>query len=197
MSKDVIKNYLIMIIGAMVIGIGVCFVVYGDLGGDAMTTFQQGLSVTLNIGLPTAQIIANGLFVVILFFLDKKSVNIDTILCPLFITLGCKLTIYVLPTITELALRYVYMIVGIIIVAIGIAIGAQTKSGSNPYDGTVLVVSKMIKKSFSIVRPICDISLLVIGIILNGSWGVGTIVATFATGYIANFFMKLISKSTK
>ena len=72
MSKDVIKNYLIMIIGAMIIGIGVCFVVYGDLGGDAMTTFQQGLSVTLNIGLPTAQIIANGLFVVILFFLDKK-----------------------------------------------------------------------------------------------------------------------------
>ena len=197
MNKNVIKNYLIMIIGAMIIGVGVCFVVYGNLGGDAMTTFQQGLSVTLNISLPTAQIIANGLFVIILFFLDRKSVNIDTILCPLFITLGCKLTIFILPTVTGLTLRYVYMIVGIIIVAIGIAIGAQTKSGSNPYDGTVLSLSKKIKKSFSIVRPICDAGLLIIGIILKGSWGVGTIVATFATGYIANFFMKLISKSAK
>lgn len=196
MSKNVIKNYLIMIIGAMVIGVGVCFVVYGNLGGDAMTTFQQGLSVTLNISLPTAQIIANGLFVVILFFFDKKSVNIDTILCPLFITLGCKLTIFILPTITNLTLRYVYMLVGIVIVAIGIAIGAQTKSGSNPYDGTVLVLSKKINKSFSIVRPICDGVLLVIGILLNGSWGVGTIVATFATGYLANFFMKIINKKT-
>lgn len=197
MNKSVIKNYLLMIIGAIIIGVGVCFVVYGNLGGDAMTTFQQGLSVTLNIGLPTAQILANALFVIILFLLDKKSVNIDTILCPLFITIGCKLTIFFLPTITNLTLRYLYMIIGILIVAFGIAIGAQTKSGSNPYDGTVLVLSKRINKSFSIVRPICDACLLVIGIVLKGSWGIGTIVATFATGYIANFFMKFVASFIK
>ena len=138
MNKNLIKNYLIMIIGAMVIGVGVSFIVYGNLGGDAMTTFQQGISVFFQISLPTAQLIANAIFVVFLFLVDRKRVNIDTVLCPLFITLGCKLTLLVLPAVNTTVLKYVYMLCGITIAALGIGIGAQTKSGSNPYDGTVL-----------------------------------------------------------
>ena len=183
-----------MIIGAMIIGAGVAFVVYGNLGGDAMTTFQQGLSISLDIELPLAQFIANVIFVVILFVLAKNKVNIDTILCPLFITLGSKLVILVLPTVSNMVLRYVYLFVGIVIISIGIAIGAQTQSGSNPYDGTVLEVSERIKKPFSIVRPICDAGLLIIGILLKGSWGVGTIAATFLTGYISSIFIKMFKK---
>ena len=186
-----------MIIGAMVIGVGVSFIVYGNLGGDAMTTFQQGISVFFQISLPTAQLIANAIFVVFLFLVDRKRVNIDTVLCPLFITLGCKLTLLVLPAVNTTVLKYVYMLCGITIAALGIGIGAQTKSGSNPYDGTVLALSDKFKKSFSVVRPICDILLLAVGIALHGSWGVGTVVATFATGYIANLFIKLLSNLNK
>ena len=196
MNKKV-KSYLIMIIGGMVIGAGVALVVYGNLGGDAMTTFQQGLSITLGIELPIAQIIANALFVIILFLLAREKVNIDTVLCPLFITIGCKLAIMVLPEVNNIVLRYVYMVIGIIVVSAGIGIGAQTQSGSNPYDGTVLAVSEKINKPFSLVRPVMDAGLLLIGILLKGSWGVGTIAAMFATGYIAQIFIKLFKKIFK
>lgn len=197
MKKELIKNYLIMMLGGLVIGVGVAFVVYAKLGGDAMTTFEEGISVFFNMELPIAQAIANAIFIVILFFIDRKRVNIDTVLCPLFITLGCKLAINFIFTPSALLVRYLYMIVGVIIVGAGIGIGAQTPSGSNPYDGTIMAISDKINKSFSIVRPICDAGLFVVGFLLHGSWGVGTIVATFATGYIANVFIKLFSKIVK
>ena len=60
--KKLVRDYLIMIIGAIVIGIGVAFIVSGNVGGDAMTTFEQGLTKTFHISLPIAMIIAHGIF---------------------------------------------------------------------------------------------------------------------------------------
>lgn len=197
MKKKLFKNYLIMIIGGMIVGIGVAFVVYGNLGGDAMTTFEHGINRSLNISLPIAQIIANAIFLVLLFFMDKKRVDIDTILCPLFITLGCQIATMIVPAVSNIILRFVYMIVGIIVVGIGIGIGAQTESGSNPYDGFVMALSDKTNKSYSLLRPVCDAFLLVIGIILKGAWGIGTIIATFSQGYVASVFIKLFKEKNK
>lgn len=196
MKKITLSNYLIMAIGGMIIGAGVAFVVYGNLGGDAMTTFQHGLSVSLKIELPIAQIIANAIFVIALFIFFRNKVNVDTILCPLFITLGCKIATTIIPSLNmdQMLLRVIYMLVGVIVIGVGIGIGAQTKSGSNPYDGFVLAFSNKINKNFAIVRPICDSLLLIIGILLHGSWGIGTIIATFFQGYVGSFFIKLFKK---
>lgn len=193
--NKVIKNYLLMALGAIIIGIGVAFVVYGNLGGDAMTTLEQGMHNTFKISLPLAQIIANLFFAFLLFLLEKDRVNIDTIFCPLFISIGCKLSTLVLPSIEKLSFRVLYMLIGIVVIGIGIGIGAQTKSGSNPYDGFVLTLSEKINKKYSLIRPVTDATLLVIGILLHGAWGVGTLMAVFFQGYIANIFIKLFNKT--
>ena len=177
--NKVIKNYLLVASGAIIIGVGVAFVVYGNLGGDAMTTLEQGMHNTFKISLPLAQIIANLFFAFLLFLLEKDRVNIDTIWCPLFISIGCKLSTLVLPSIEKLSFRVLYMLIGIVVIGIGIGIGAQTKSGSNPYDGFVLTLSEKINKKYSLIRPVTDATLLIAGILLHGAWGVGTLMAVF------------------
>ena len=188
------RKYLIMIIGSIIIGIGVAFIVSGNVGGDAMTTFEQGLMQTLHISLPVAMIIANSIFVVGLLAFAKDNISIDTVLSPLFISLGSKLGESFLPSFEGEWIRYFLFLVGLSIAGIGIAIGAQSETGSNPYDGFVLALSKKISKSYGIVRPIFDAGLLIIGIVLKGTFGVGTFLAIFFMGPVANFFMKLFSK---
>ena len=196
MKNSLLMNYILMAIGGMIVGLGVAFVVYGNLGGDAMTTFQQGISVFFKLSLPLSQAIANAIFVIILFIFFRNKVNLDTVLCPLFITFGCRIATSVIPEISmdNMVLRVLYMLIGVIVIGIGIGIGAQTQSGSNPYDGSVLSISEKLGKNFSIVRPVCDALRLIVGILLHGSWGIGTIVATFFQGYIANIFIDLFNK---
>ena len=74
--NKIFKNYLLVASGAIIIGVGVAFVVYGNLGGDAMTTLEQGMHNTFKISLPLAQIIANLFFALLLFLLEKDRVNI-------------------------------------------------------------------------------------------------------------------------
>ena len=192
--KKLVRDYLIMIIGAIVIGIGVAFIVSANVGGDAMTTFEQGLTLTFHISLPIAMIIANGIFVVLLLVFAKENISIDTVLSPLFISVGSKIGLLFVPTIEGMVIRYVFFLIGLFIAGIGIAIGAQSATGSNPYDGFVLALSKKTNKSFSVVRPVMDAGLLVIGILLKGTFGVGTFIAIFCMGPIANFFIKIFAK---
>ena len=193
--KKLVRDYLIMIIGAIVIGIGVAFIVSGNVGGDAMTTFEQGLTLTFHISLPIAMIIANGIFVVLLLAFAKENISIDTVLSPLFISVGSKIGLLFVPTIEGMVIRYVFFLIGLFIAGIGIAIGAQSATGSNPYDGFVLALSKKTNKSFSVVRPVMDAGLLIIGVLLKGTFGVGTFIAIFCMGPVADFFIKIFAKN--
>ncbi|MCI6703724.1 MAG: hypothetical protein MR458_01245 [Erysipelotrichaceae bacterium] len=192
--KKLVRDYLIMIIGAIVIGIGVAFIVSANVGGDAMTTFEQGLTQTFHISLPIAMIIANGIFVVLLLVFAKDNISIDTVLSPLFISAGSKVGLLFMPSLDDMIIRYVFFFIGLCTAGVGIAIGAQSETGSNPYDGFVLALSKKINKSYSIVRPVLDAGLLVIGILLKGTFGVGTFIAIFCMGPVANFFIKMFAK---
>lgn len=192
--NETIKKYLIMIVGAMVIGIGAAFIVGGNVGGDSMTTFEQGLMQTCNIALPIAMILANGIFVILLLIFSRENLSIDTILCPLFISLGSNIGVKFIPSVEGMVVRIIFLLVGIVICALGIGIGAQTTTGSNPYDGFVLAFSKKINQSYSIVRPVFDVCLLVLGILLHGTFGIGTFIATFCIGPVANVFIKGLSK---
>ena len=192
--KKLVRDYLIMIIGAIVIGIGVAFIVSANVVGDAMTTFEQGLTQTFHISLPIAMIIANGIFVVLLLVFAKENISIDTVLSPLFISVGSKIGLLFVPTIEGMVIRYVFFLIGLFIAGIGIAIGAQSATGSNPYDGFVLALSKKTNKSFSVVRPVMDAGLLIIGVLLQGTFGVGTFIAIFCMGPVADFFIKIFAK---
>ena len=192
--KKLVRDYLIMIIGAIVIGIGVAFIVSANVGGDAMTTFEQGLTQTFHISLPIAMIIANGIFVVLLLVFAKENISIDTVLSPLFISAGSKVGLLFMPSLDDMIIRYVFFLIGLFIAGIGIAIGAQSATGSNPYDGFVLALSKKTNKSFSVVRPVMDAGLLIIGVLLQGTFGVGTFIAIFCMGPVADFFIKIFAK---
>lgn len=196
MNKEV-KRYLIMIIGAMIIGVGAAFIVGGNIGGDSMTTFEQGLMKTLNISLPIAMILANAIFVVLLLIFSRENISIDTVLCPLFISLGSNFAVKLVPSVDQMFIRIIFLLVGIVICALGIGVGAQTSTGSNPYDGFVLAFSKKINQSYSIIRPIFDVGMLILGILLHGTFGVGTFIATFCIGPVANVFIKGLSKMRK
>ncbi|MCI6610171.1 MAG: hypothetical protein MSH08_05415 [Ezakiella sp.] len=108
--KKLVRDYLIMIIGAIVIGIGVAFIVSANVGGDAMTTFEQGLTQTFHISLPIAMIIANGIFVVLLLVFAKENISIDTVLSPLFISAGSKVGLLFMPSLDDMIIRYVFLV---------------------------------------------------------------------------------------
>ena len=181
-----------MIISSTIIGIGVGFIDCAKLGSDSMTTLEIGFSKTFNISLSLAALIANFIFVVLLFIFDKNRVNIDTCLTPLFISMGIKIFSLFNIDVNTILTRYLCLILGIILVGLGIGIGTLSMTGSNPFDGFVMMLADKLNKDYGNLRLIFDVSLLAVGILLKGDFGVGTIVASLFQGHVAELFIKII-----
>lgn len=59
MSKSFLKRLAVMIVSGLIIGFGVYLAVMANVGADALTTFQQGLSMTLGLELALCNFLAN------------------------------------------------------------------------------------------------------------------------------------------
>lgn len=190
-----IKRLMVMILSAIIIGFGIAFFVDAQLGADSMTTFEQGISITFNIDLALCSIIANGLFVILTLFVKPKALTIPTLVYPLFISLGIKIAnLLIKADLTDLLVRVIFMLMGLITIGLGIGLGSNCNCGNNPYDGFVICLSEKLKTQFRYVRMVIDIILLIVGILLKGSYGVGTIVAIVLQGSIAQWFIENFNK---
>ncbi|MDO4378680.1 MAG: YitT family protein [Erysipelotrichia bacterium] len=197
MSKKFIKRMAVMIISGMIIGLGIAFFVSADLGADSMTTFEQGISKTFNIDLALCSIVANALFVVLTLFVQPKALTIPTLVYPLFISLGIKLADIVLVPVDSLPLRIVFMLLGLVTIGLGIGLGSNCNCGNNPYDGFVICLSEKFTIQFNYVRMVIDAVLLIGGILMQGSYGIGTIIAILLQGTIAQLFIDNLGNSDK
>lgn len=78
---------------------------------------------------------------------------------------------------------------GCVILAFGMTIVIKSDAGTGPNDLAALVISEKSHKKFGIVRIIVDVSFVVVGFILGGSFGIGTIVCACLVGPVAGFFL--------
>lgn len=83
---------------------------------------------------------------------------------------------------------------GCIILAFGMTIVMKSNAGTGPNDLVSIVLSDKIHKNFGIIRMIVDIAFVVIGFLLGGSFGIGTLICAFLVGPVANIFLPFNEK---
>ena len=195
-KSDFILNAIFMVVGSLLIGFGVAFVVAGNIGGDALTTLQVGISRKFHISVPSASLVTNIFSLSLLFMFFRKRISIATLCSPFLITLGNYLMSFVTSTIRLdiMLIRMLCMLFGLVIIGIGIGIGAQSPSSSNPYDSLIIGLSEKFKISFSMTRIFVDAAVLITGLLLKGTWGIGTIIAILLQGVLGEFFIRIFRK---
>lgn len=65
----------------------------------------------------------------------------------------------------------------------------KSDAGTGPNDLVAIVISDKSKIRFGIMRIIVDFTFVLIGALLGGIFGVGTIVCAFLVGPVADFFL--------
>ena len=80
-------------------------------------------------------------------------------------------------------------ILACVILALGMSIVIKSDAGTGPNDLVAVVLSDKTHKKFSIVRVLTDVTFVVIGFLLGGVWGMGTIICAFLVGPVAGFFL--------
>ena len=189
----------ILLSGLVIAHLGVTLFLLSDLGSDPFNVFVQGVFRSLAQRLAWA-FLTHGrthvgislLIVLVLLFVDRSYVKIGTALCMI---LGGPIidafTSLLQPLLGGAGIpgRACMLVLGCVILAYGMTIVIRSDAGTGPNDLVALVISEKTQFRFSLTRIAVDAAFMLLGWLLGGTAGVGTLVCMFLVGPVAGIFL--------
>lgn len=193
---------VLLLIGLTIAHLGVTLFLLSDMGSDPFNVLIQGL----HRFFPWPDAITHGivhmgvcfLIILVLLFVDRSYILIGTLIC---MVLGGPIidvfTLILSPVIhsqSPVVLRLCALVAGCVILAFGMTIVIKSDAGTGPNDLVAVVLSDKLKKKFGVIRIIVDVAFALIGLLLGGTLGLGTVICAFLVGPTAQLFLPISEK---
>lgn len=206
---NLIKRLILFFVGMSIIQFGVALFLKTNIGSDTFTVFTQGLASTLdktelrNFGLvkfiagkpEVTPGVANMIILVVLFTaiicIERKRINIGTLICVVgvgpIIDLGVKVVSLFPVDSYNYFIRALLVVFGCFIIAVGFAVLSATNVGVAPNDIVPFIIQDKTKIQYRWIRITLDAAFLIVGFLLGGKVGVGTVISMVAIGPFIQF----------
>jgi len=200
-EKDEFIIYLMrsirVIFGCFLIALADSMFIKSALGLNAFNVLINGLSLNLNITIGRVSQIV-GLSFIIIGFMLKIIPGLGTILnmyfCGFFTDIILKNTIVISLNTAE---KFIMLPLGIIILNLGIFIYLKQGLGGGPRDGVFLYIALNAKITIGKVKMFIEFLALIIGFLLGGKVGIGTVFISLLSGPILDKIAEIFKINLK
>ncbi|QUW21949.1 hypothetical protein JSQ81_19620 [Sporosarcina sp. Marseille-Q4063] len=197
------KRLFVYIIGLFVLSLGVSFSIQAGLGVSPVSSLAYAFTLTAGLSIGMTTVIANILFIIIQAIISKQ-INMKEFMLQLIISFlygffmdATLFIIQLFPTPETLINRYIFLIISLFIISIGLLNYFTAKLPLMPYDALTFVISERFKWNFGKAKIISDLinvgiagAVCLIFIHSFGSIGIGTLAAAYFIGKILGWMMK-------
>ncbi|MFD7645906.1 YitT family protein [Kitasatospora sp. NPDC059795] len=187
-TTDLPRRLLRLAAGLVLYGVSMALVLRSSLGGNPWDVFHQGLARHLGLSVGTWVTLV-GLLVLLLWIPLRQRPGVGTVGNVAVLGVAMDATLALLPHPHALAARIPLLAVGIVLnaVATGLYIGARL--GPGPRDGLMTGLHRRTGRSVRLIRTCIELTVLTVGILLGGTFGVGTVAYALAIGPLVQFFL--------
>ena len=186
---DYIKYNKILgvLVGGTLVGVGIGICNLTGLGADPLTVFYVGFAKHFNMSVSNASWIIAFLSILLVLVIDKCQIGVATFIIPFLTKLGIEFAGYLNSNHID-RYMYFYFILGLLVLALGIATTIRANMGKGSNDALISSVANKTDKKYFQIRWIIDLIYLGIGILLGGSFTIGTIISIIILGRMINYF---------
>ncbi|HEX9914755.1 MAG TPA: membrane protein [Candidatus Bathyarchaeia archaeon] len=178
--------------GLFLFALGAVMNLYSNLGMSPWGVLQVGI--TYKVPLTLGQVSqAVGLVVLVIGWLLGFAPGFATFMNMYFIGLFIDLIMEwgIVPMYDGLPGELALLLGGIIVLGAGSYFYMNPKLGAGPRDGLMLGFVQKLDRPVSHVRGAIEVTVLVLGYILGGPVGIGTVITALTVGYSVQLFFKL------
>jgi len=180
------------VFGLVLFGVGITLIVRAELGAAPWDVFHTGVSELTGISTGWV-IVITGVCLLLLWIPLHERPGLGTILNAIVIGVVFDIVSPVIGDHDLLLVRAPMMVGGIVIVAIGSGFYIGAGLGPGPRDGlmTGLAKQSFAGRSISIRagRTLVELVVMVVGVVLGGSIGIGTLAFMFGIGPLVQIFL--------
>ncbi|MDT4929226.1 MAG: hypothetical protein QOF92_2093 [Pseudonocardiales bacterium] len=188
--KQLPRRLIQLYVGLWLYGLSGALQVRSELGLDPWDVFHQGLAGHLGLAIGTVVIIV-GAAVLLLWIPLRQWPGLGTVSNVVLIGVSMNVSLELLPAGGALGWRIAEMVGGVILcgIATGMYIGANF--GPGPRDGLMTGLARTTGRSIRLTRTAIELTVLVVGWILGGTVGIGTVLFALAIGPLAQIFLPI------
>ena len=188
MRKEWIVRWSFFIVGLIVLALGVAMTIKGKLLGiGPWDVFHYGLTLQFGLTIGTWIIIVGFFLLLITVIFTKKMPKIGAFLNMILMGFFIDFFLWILPNTNSLAGSALYLLIGVIIVGYGIGIYVSAELGAGPRDGLMILIVEKTGWKVQWVRNGMELSVLLIGWLMGGPVGIGTVIVALLIGPIVGF----------
>lgn len=180
-----------LLVGLLLYGAGCALTVQAGLGVDPWTVFAQGLSVRTGIGIGWITNIV-GFFVLLLWIPLRQKPGVGTIANILLVGTSMQLVIGIVPPVTGFVAQLATLLGGILVVAIASGLYIGARFGPGPRDGLMTGMNARLGWPIWLCRALVELSVLLIGWLLGGTVGLGTVLFAVLIGPLVHVALPLL-----
>lgn len=185
-------RWSVLVAGCAIWGAGIDLTVKSYLGVAPWEIFQVAVNELSGISLGrVGQLI--GLILVVITFLAAHIKPRWGTLTTLFLV-GSFVDIWYpyVPEVQPLAGRVLMLLAGIGMIGLATGLYLKVDLGAGPRDAAMFAICKLTGKSVRFARTSMEVFILVVGTLMGGPFGVGTIVYALTIGPVVQFFLRLL-----
>ena len=204
--------------GLFLYSLGIVFTINAHIGYAPWDVFHIGLANTVGASIGTISILL-GIIIVLITVLLGEKIGVGTVLNMIFIGvfLDLVLAFEIIPVADNLLLGIAMLFAGLFIISLATYFYVGTALGAGPRDSLMVALTRITKLPIGICRGIIEFIVVVLGWMLGGMVGIGTVLAAFGIGFcvqitfsllkfdatkvkhetIANTYRKLFNKETQ
>lgn len=183
-----------LMIGFVFCAVGIVLTINANLGLSPWDVLHEGISKTTGITMGNANILVSAIVLVLNVFLGER-LGLGTLLN--MVIIGRLIDIIMLNDLIHMANDFVsgilMLIIGMIILSIGCYLYIGVGLGSGARDGMMVALQKRTGRPIRVVRGSLEIGAVVIGFLLGGTIGIGTIITSIGLGYCMQFIFKIFN----
>lgn len=183
---------MLICIGLFIMALGSALVYQADLGTGSIGTIVDGVHRTLHISRGMADIAVSCVLLGVAFLFARDMVKGGTVICLLFTGFSIDFWKWLLGFLPEMSSGWLFVtyVAGLVLGSLGTGFYISVNAGISAYDAYVMCLYRLTKWQYKYAKILADTLLMLAGLLLGGTIGIGTVISTVSGGFLTQFFIK-------
>lgn len=194
-----VKKVIVVVVGLVFLALGASILGASGFGVDPYTAMNFGIGDVTGWGVGNAQLLVNAILFVFVILNKPKVIGLGTVIN--MVCVGYWVQMFSgflndgpINLQANIVMMIVGLVVGVLIFSLGVTLYVDAGLGQSPYDAVTPILTEKLGRSYTTVRTVQDVSVLLLAMACAGfSYvGIGTIICALGTGVLITTWRKVL-----
>ena len=191
--RDLVERLVQLLVGLFLYGVALGFMVRGSIGVSPWDVLALGLAGQTGIGYGIMTVLVS-IVVLVLWIPLRQRLGLGTVLNALLVGPSADLALAVIPQPDSVWIGAPMFVFGMLLLAVATGLYIAADFGPGPRDGLMTGLVGRTGWPVWLVRTLIEGGVLLIGFLLGGPVGVGTVLFAFGVGPLIGWFLPRITR---